>query len=91
MKRLISVFMVLSLIPGTFVFAAPQAAADTDRISGIGMVSASSELVEDGKRYEAGYAVDGDLSTCWAEGADSYGVGAPAGKTKSHICRCTQR
>ena len=75
MKRLISLFMVLSLIPGTFVFAAPQAAADTDRISGIGMVSASSELVEDGKRYEAGYAVDGDLSTCWAEGADSYGVG----------------
>ena len=41
----------------------------------IKQIVASSELIEDGLVFEAKKAADGSKGTCWAEGADGYGIG----------------
>ena len=38
-------------------------------------ITATSELVEDGLRFKAENAIDGNPATCWAEGAEEYGIG----------------
>ncbi len=84
MKKLISVFLCVTLLIalGVSAFAATATKKDRPLLKSVnpgpipvGAVYASSELVENGRRYEAKNAVDGDLSSCWIEGADGYGTG----------------
>ena len=77
MKRLLMFLIALLLVLNCDTFA-ETADEDSDNINSaisLSGISATSELVEDGLRFKAENAVDGNPATCWAEGAEDYGVG----------------
>ena len=77
MKRFLIFLLAILLVSNCGAFAA---AADEDSDNGtsaisLADISATSELVEDGLRFKAENAIDGNSATCWAEGAEEYGIG----------------
>ena len=80
MKRVLTLCLATLLIcPFSMCAFAADVNVDekASQSSGVSVeaVTATSELVEDGLKYSAENAVDGNPATCWAEGAEEYGIG----------------